>query len=116
MTTPGPSALREPFVGEIREFVGDAAPDGWAVCDGAVLQINEHRALFGLLGCQFGGDGRWTFALPALSGSRSLAAANKVARNQREDDASAAHGTDRPAGDGRGTRFIIALKARSAHE
>ncbi|WP_084613995.1 phage tail protein [Nakamurella lactea] len=105
--------MREPFVGEIREFVGETAPAGWALCDGRVLQINDHRTLFALLGSQFGGDGRWTFALPALTGSRSPAAGNKVARNRREDDRSAAHGTDRPPG---GTRFIISLDGSSPRQ
>jgi microcystin-dependent protein len=108
--------MREPFVGEIREFVGDTPPEGWALCDGSVLQINEHRTLFALLGSQFGGDGHWTFALPSLSGSRNQVPLNKVARNQRQDDSSAAHGDDLPATAGHGTRFIIALEARSADE
>ena len=56
----------EPFIGEIRLFPYTFAPLGWAVCDGAVLPINQNVALFSLIGTAFGGDGRATFALPDL--------------------------------------------------
>lgn len=42
------------------------APRGWASCDGQLLPINQHNALFSLLGTIYGGDGRTTFALPDL--------------------------------------------------
>lgn len=44
------------------------APRGWAMCDGQLLPINNHTALFSLLGTIYGGDGRTTFALPDLRG------------------------------------------------
>ncbi|UOQ55656.1 tail fiber protein [Hymenobacter cellulosivorans] len=44
------------------------APKGWALCNGQLLPINQNQALFALLGTQFGGDGRTTFALPDLRG------------------------------------------------
>lgn len=112
----GHSGMREPFVGEIREFSGDVPPPGWALCDGQILQINEHRTLFALLGSQFGGDGRWTFALPSLSGARGSGAVNKVARNQRENDATASHEAGVTSGSGRGVRFIISLLGEAAEE
>ncbi|MDX1755698.1 MAG: tail fiber protein [Marinobacter sp.] len=44
------------------------APRGWEKCDGQLLMISDYQALFSLLGTQFGGDGRTTFALPDLRG------------------------------------------------
>jgi microcystin-dependent protein len=44
------------------------APRGWAMCNGQLLPINQNQALFSLLGTNFGGDGRTTFALPNLQG------------------------------------------------
>lgn len=66
----------EPFLGEIR-FVGfNFAPQGWALCNGQLLSISQNQALFALLGTQYGGDGRTTFALPDLQGRVALAAGN----------------------------------------
>ncbi|HTV19505.1 MAG TPA: tail fiber protein [Polyangiaceae bacterium] len=56
------------YLGEIRIFCGDFAPAGWAFCDGQLLDIQEHRALFALLGTTYGGDGKESFALPDLRG------------------------------------------------
>ena len=58
----------EPFVGEIRLFSFAFAPKGWSACDGQLLQIKDHQALYSVLGTAFGGDGRTTFALPNLQG------------------------------------------------
>ena len=59
---------QDPFIGEIVMFGGNFAPRGWAMCDGQILQISQHTALFSLLGTTYGGDGRVTFALPDLRG------------------------------------------------
>lgn len=56
------------FLGEIRLFAGDFAPDGWALCNGQTLAISTNMALFALLGTSFGGDGQNTFNLPDLRG------------------------------------------------
>ena len=60
--------MAEPFLGQIKIFAGNFAPRGWAFCDGQLLPINQHSALFSLLGTTYGGDGRTTFALPDLRG------------------------------------------------
>jgi microcystin-dependent protein len=57
-----------PFIAEIQLFGGNFAPRGWAFCDGELLDISQHTALFSLLGTIYGGDGRVTFALPDLRG------------------------------------------------
>ena len=56
----------EPFLGEIRMFSFNFAPQGWAPCDGRLLPINQNQALFALLGNMYGGNGTTTFALPNL--------------------------------------------------
>lgn len=62
------SAGDNPTIGEISYFAGNFAPRGWAKCDGQLLQINRYTALFSLIGIQYGGDGRTTFALPNMRG------------------------------------------------
>ncbi|WP_338130678.1 phage tail protein [Cohnella ginsengisoli] len=47
-------------------FAGNFAPAGTHVCDGALLSIAQNTPLFALIGTQYGGDGKTTFALPDL--------------------------------------------------
>jgi microcystin-dependent protein len=56
------------YLGEIRVFTGDFAPQGWLVCDGALLSIDQNRQLFNLLGTTYGGDGQRSFAIPDIQG------------------------------------------------
>ncbi len=58
----------QPIVGEIKLWAIDYAPKGWALCNGALLPINQNQALYSLLGTKYGGDGVTTFALPDLRG------------------------------------------------
>ncbi len=58
--------MSSPFIGEIRLFAGNFAPQGWAFCDGSLMAIAENDALFNLIGTTYGGDGQNTFALPDL--------------------------------------------------
>ena len=60
--------MAEGYLGEIRMFVGDYAPQGWALCNGQLLQIQQYSPLFAVIGTRYGGDGRTTFALPDLRG------------------------------------------------
>jgi microcystin-dependent protein len=60
--------MSDQFVGEIRPFPFNFAPQGWAFCQGQLLPISQNTALFSLLGTYYGGDGRSTFALPNLRG------------------------------------------------
>ncbi|EDM81298.1 phage Tail Collar [Plesiocystis pacifica SIR-1] len=52
----------------IVQFGGNFAPRGWALCNGQLLAISSHSALFSILGTTYGGDGRSTFGLPDLRG------------------------------------------------
>lgn len=56
------------YIGEIRMFAGNFAPQGWLLCQGQLISIAENDVLFSLLGTTFGGDGQTTFALPDLRG------------------------------------------------
>jgi len=60
--------MSNPFIGEIRMFGGNFAPNGWSFCDGSLIAISENDALFNLIGTTYGGDGQNTFALPDLRG------------------------------------------------
>ena len=59
--------MPEPYVGEIRMFAGNFAPNGWMFCEGQTLPIAENEVLFQLIGTTYGGDGRETFNLPNLA-------------------------------------------------
>lgn len=56
----------DPFIGQIILWPGLWVPEGWALCDGTVLNISDYQALFSLIGNTYGGDGRSNFALPDL--------------------------------------------------
>ena len=58
--------MSQPYVGEIRMFGGNFAPQGWMFCSGQLLPISEYETLFNLIGTTYGGDGQSTFALPNL--------------------------------------------------
>lgn len=60
--------MADPYLGEIRMFGGNFAPQGWMFCAGQTLSISENDALFTLVGTTFGGDGVTTFGLPDLRG------------------------------------------------
>ena len=57
-----------PFLGEIKLVSFNFAPQGWALCNGQFLPINQNQALFSILGTTYGGNGQTTFALPDLRG------------------------------------------------
>ena len=66
------------FLGEIKLFPYNFAPQNWAVCNGALLQISSNTALFSLLGTMYGGDGQTTFGLPNLTAANPLASEGGV--------------------------------------
>ncbi|MGS2719406.1 phage tail protein [Paraglaciecola aestuariivivens] len=70
--TPGSSYSS--FLGEISLFAGNYAPHGFMQAHGQLLNISGNHALFSLLGTNFGGDGRYTFALPDLRGRTAIGA------------------------------------------
>lgn len=60
--------MAEYYVGEIRIFSGNYAPEGWAMCNGQLLSIAGNEVLYTVLGTTYGGDGQSTFGLPDLRG------------------------------------------------
>lgn len=64
--------MADAYIGEIRIFAGNFAPYGWALCNGQLMSISQNTALFSIVGAQYGGDGKTTFALPNLMGSAPM--------------------------------------------
>jgi microcystin-dependent protein len=58
--------MSDPYIGEIRMFGGNFAPNGWLLCQGQLVAIADYDTLFNLIGTTYGGDGQNTFALPDL--------------------------------------------------
>lgn len=54
------------FCGQIAYFPFTTIPQGWAVCDGAVLKSSDYPTAAALLGDRFGKGGDDTFGLPSL--------------------------------------------------
>lgn len=57
-------AQSTPYLGQLQLFANNFCPVGWSTAQGQLLAISSNTALFSLLGTQYGGDGRTTFALP----------------------------------------------------
>src|SRR5262245_48271628 len=68
VAAPQQTAAYDGYLGEIMLFGGNFAPRSWALCNGQLLPISQHTALFSLLGTTYGGNGVTTFALPNLQG------------------------------------------------
>lgn len=64
--------MADPFLSEIRIVSFGFAPQGWAMCNGQLLPINQNQALFSLLGTTYGGNGQTNFALPDLRGNAPI--------------------------------------------
>jgi microcystin-dependent protein len=68
--------MAEPFIAEVRIWGLNYAPRGWAFCNGQLLPVAQHTALFSLVGTIYGGDGRTNFGLPNLQGRAPMGAGN----------------------------------------
>lgn len=56
-------------IGIIMDYGGGSAPNGWHLCDGALLLRDDYPDLFSVIGERFGeGDGFSTFGVPDLRG------------------------------------------------
>ncbi len=62
----------EGYVGEIRMFAGNYAPNKWMICAGQILDISNKPDLFSILSNTYGGDGMRNFKLPDLRGRSPL--------------------------------------------
>lgn len=56
------------YIGELTPFLGNFVMREYLRCHGQVESINLYSSLFSILGTNYGGDGRITFATPELRG------------------------------------------------
>jgi microcystin-dependent protein len=75
--------MSEPYIGEIKMTGFGFAPMNWALCDGQILEVNNHSSLFVLIGNTYGGDGEETFALPDLCSRVPIHQGNGYFRGQK---------------------------------
>jgi microcystin-dependent protein len=66
--------MTDAYIGEVRCFGFNFAPNDWAQCNGQLLPIQQYTALFSLLGTMYGGNGQTTFGLPDLRGRSAIGA------------------------------------------
>ena len=85
------------YVGEIRIFAGNYAPENWVFCKGQLLAISQFDVLYSLIGTTYGGDGQTTFAVPDLQ--------SRVAVGQGQS----AQGTEYAVGMAAGTEKVSLL-------
>lgn len=74
----------EGYIGEVRLFASNFAPRNWSYCEGQILPISAHTALFSLIGTIYGGDGRTTFALPDTRSRLVLGAGQGAGLSERK--------------------------------
>lgn len=91
------------FLAEIRPFACNFPPTGWAFCNGQLLPLSQNTALFSLLGTQYGGDGKSTFALPNLQGAVPIGAGQGAGLSERW------------VGETGGTRAVTLLESEIPH-
>lgn len=60
--------MSEPYVGQILFGAFGFAPTGYALCDGATMNVQQNAALYSLITTTYGGDAKTTFKLPDLRG------------------------------------------------
>lgn len=58
--------MSEPYIGEIKIFGFNFAPQNWVFCNGTVMSIAQNQAFFAVIGTYFGGNGTTTFAVPNI--------------------------------------------------
>lgn len=59
--------MSDAYVGEVRPFCGTYVPEGWLLCNGQYISINQYSTLFAVISNVYGGDGFSEFAVPNLS-------------------------------------------------
>jgi len=60
-------------IGEIKLFPsGGFNTDYWWPCNGELVRMSYHMALYSVIGIKYGGDGYVTFALPKLTSPEGM--------------------------------------------
>ncbi len=54
------------YIGVIKMFIGNYAPQNYLMCQGQTLPIQQYQALFSIIGVTYGGNGTTNFMLPNL--------------------------------------------------
>ena len=72
-----------PFLGMVQYFAFNFAPKGYALCNGALLSINQNAALFALVGTFYGGNGTSTFGLPDLQGRSIIGQSSSLTMGEK---------------------------------
>ncbi|MGZ3755556.1 MAG: phage tail protein [Mucilaginibacter sp.] len=67
----------EPYIGTIILWAGTYVPQGWALCNGQSMSLQQYTALYSLVGTVYGGDGQNTFNLPDLRNRVPISALNE---------------------------------------
>jgi hypothetical protein len=62
-------------IGTVKLLTGTVVPQGWMLCEGQSLVVDQNPELFTVLGATYGGDGRRTFALPDMRNDMAALAA-----------------------------------------
>ena len=76
---------KDGYIGEIIMYAGLSEPEGWAFCDGRLLNLKQHSELFAILGNTYGGNaGKFTFALPDLRDKAPLSFGKGRGLTERE--------------------------------
>lgn len=57
------------YIGEVRAFGFQFAPEGWLECNGQTYSIQQFTPLFAVINTTYGGDGKTTFGVPNLQGN-----------------------------------------------
>ncbi|MBF0373813.1 MAG: tail fiber protein [Alphaproteobacteria bacterium] len=60
--------MADPFIGEIRIFAFNFAPEDWVQCNGQLLPLGQYQALNAVIGATYGGDAKTTVGVPNLQG------------------------------------------------
>lgn len=63
--------MADAFIGEIRAFGFDYAPQSWAFCNGSSVPVAQNAALYAVIGNNFGGD-TTAFKLPNMQGQAPM--------------------------------------------
>lgn len=68
----------DPFIGEIRIFGFNYAPENWAYCNGQAVSLHQFQALSSLISNIYGGTTNQTVGLPNLQSQVPMGAATMV--------------------------------------
>lgn len=66
----------EEYLGMIKMFAGAYAPQGYLLCEGQTLTVQQYTALYSIIGNSYGGQNGVNFKLPDLRGRMPLGAGN----------------------------------------